>query len=76
MRKLGVGGGWLGCSSEDPNEIWPHIMEKAYAKMYGGYFSIDNGGKVSFTCSELTNGSPEEKPLAELSGSELDQFFE
>ena len=34
----------LGCSSEDPNEIWPQIMEKAYAKMYGGYFSIDNGG--------------------------------
>ncbi len=23
-------------------------------------------GKVSFTCSELTNGSPEEKPLSEL----------
>mmetsp|Transcript_14868 Transcript_14868/g.12662 ORF Transcript_14868/g.12662 Transcript_14868/m.12662 type:complete len:84 (-) Transcript_14868:640-891(-) len=38
------------------------IMEKAYAKLYGGYDKII-AGKVSFALSEITGGYPEEYNL-------------
>ena len=46
-------------SSEDEiKELWPCIIEKAYAKKYGSYSNII-GGFVSSTLAELTNGIPE-----------------
>ena len=39
-------------------ELWPVIIEKAYAKKYGSYSAIA-GGLVDLALSELTNGIPE-----------------
>lgn len=52
-------GEWLLSRSEDQTELWPNILEKAYAKLYGGYDKIE-GGKVSYVLAELTGGQPEE----------------
>lgn len=38
-------------------EIWPLLIEKAYAKMNGGYANIE-GGLVSKALQCLTNGIP------------------
>lgn len=39
-------------------EMWPMLLEKAYAKKYGSYETIE-GGLVDIALSELTNGIPE-----------------
>lgn len=46
---------YLYACSEDDGEIWPQIIEKAYAKMYGGYGKIE-GGKVAYAVMELIGG--------------------
>ena len=46
----------LGRSIEE-NEIWPNILEKAWAKYYGSYEIIEEG-LVHLALSELTNGVP------------------
>ena len=43
--------------SEQNDEIWPCILEKAYAKLYGGYENII-AGKVHRVLAELTGGFP------------------
>lgn len=40
------------------DEIWPMILEKAYAKMYGTYNYIE-AGKVQYALSDMTDGFPE-----------------
>lgn len=52
-------GNWVCGRSEDPEEIWVNIMEKAYAKMYGSYSKIF-GGKAHFVMAEFTGGFPSE----------------
>jgi len=42
---------------EDKRSIWPMILEKAYAKMFGNYENID-GGNVHTALADLTNGIP------------------
>jgi calpain len=42
----------------DNKELWPILIEKAYAKKYGSYGAIA-GGLVDFALAELTNGIPE-----------------
>lgn len=43
---------------EDMRSIWPMILEKAYAKLFGSYDSIV-GGLVSNALADLTNGIPQ-----------------
>ena len=50
--------------SHDNVEIWPAIIEKAYAKLYGSYSAI-NEGKVHMAMADMVeNGFPEELTLA------------
>ena len=51
--------------SADASELWPNILEKAYAKLYGGYHAII-GGKVSYALSELSGGVADEINLTNL----------
>jgi len=53
--------------------LWPAIIEKAYAKLYGGYQDIE-GGKVSFALQDLTGGFPEEIILKDFRDN-LDVFW-
>ena len=55
---------WVCGKSEEPQEIWPNILEKAYAKMYGSYTKIF-GGKAHFVMAEFTGGFPSEFLLEE-----------
>ena len=45
-------------STPTQTEIWPCILEKAYAKKYGSY-TIIAGGMVDLALADLTNGIPE-----------------
>lgn len=45
-------------STPSGKEMWPMLIEKAFAKLYGSY-SVIEGGLVDVCLSELTNGIPE-----------------
>ena len=52
-------------TNKDQNkEIWPMIIEKAYAKMYGSYPNIE-GGLVDASFVDLTNGAPDRYDLTD-----------
>lgn len=53
-------------SSQTPEELWPCILEKAYAKKYQTYSGIV-GGLVDIALAELTNGVPEDIEINENS---------
>ena len=57
---------WAFATSENPKEIWPMVLEKAYAKLYGSYSSIQEG-KVSYALSDLTGGLPEQLKICDIS---------
>ena len=57
-------GSWLFCTSESGQELWPMVLEKAYAKFYGSYENIE-GGKVQLALADLTGGAPQELKLEE-----------
>jgi len=57
---------WAFATSENKKEIWPMVLEKAYAKLYGSYENIEEG-KVSYALADLTGGVPEELKISDIS---------
>ncbi|CAG0893662.1 unnamed protein product [Darwinula stevensoni] len=49
--------------SPDPNEFWPSLLEKAYAKFYGSYEGL-LGGSTTQALQDLTGGIVQSFPLA------------
>ena len=45
--------------SENANEIWVNIIEKAYAQEYGGYDKIGNGGNIAKALADITGADVE-----------------
>ncbi|CAG9327882.1 unnamed protein product [Blepharisma stoltei] len=52
-------GEWAFARTVSGTELWPMLLEKAYAKLYGSYDSIA-AGKVHYALEDLTKGAPEE----------------
>jgi hypothetical protein len=50
--------------SADRGEVWPMLIEKAFAKLHGSYTAIE-GGQLSDALAYLMGGAPEEKHLVE-----------
>lgn len=46
------------CSSKNKDELWPTLLEKAYAKKFGSY-SIIEGGHTDRALDDLVAGIPE-----------------
>jgi len=55
-------------------ELWPTVLEKAYAKMYGSFTMIE-GGKVQNALADLTNGFPDAITLSDY-GNNVNLLWE
>jgi hypothetical protein len=58
-----------GAKKGDEGELWVMILEKAMAKLLGGYDRIDNGGNMAYILPLLTGKTPtkiEEKTAVEF----------
>lgn len=59
----------------DGKEIWPCIIEKAYAKWYSSY-SIIESGKIPLALSDMNPwGVSEQMPLKDMANSTPDAFW-
>lgn len=72
---VGADNEWLLGRSETEKELYVNVVEKAFAKLYGGYDKII-GGKVNITLSEMTGGFPEEIKLAKYQESGTNDLFD
>jgi hypothetical protein len=59
---------------EAGKELWPMILEKAYAKLNGSYNYIE-AGKVQYALADMTNGVPEQIELKKIQGN-IQPFWE
>ena len=56
-------GTWAFVSGGDAGEdLWPLVLEKAYAKLYDGYSHIE-AGKVQYALADMVKGFPEQVDL-------------
>ncbi len=68
-------------TSTDQNEIWPMLVEKAYAKLHGCYASIVHG-QVQYALRDLTGGTVERIALHKADSEQVrpemnsDEFWE
>ncbi len=73
--------GWAFAHSADSmgtgsrTEMWPMVIEKAYAKFCGSYRNIE-GGKVHVALAELTGGVPQHIQITDTVRDDLDQFWQ
>jgi hypothetical protein len=61
----------------DSRVVWPLYLEKAYAKVHGGYMNMVRGGDARFALTDLT-GAPSEVFEVQDMGSEqeINEFIE
>lgn len=65
----------LYCSNkQQPNEYWSPLLEKAYAKIYGSYESLD-AGQTYDALVDMSGGLQEQFSLQELSSENRDHFW-
>jgi calpain len=55
--------------STDPNEYWPSLLEKAYAKLYGSYKNLE-GGLINEALEDLCGG------LSEFYSAKIPELYE
>ena len=55
-------------------EIWPQVLEKAFAELNGGYGAIANGGNPTIAMQELTGHTAQAYAPSRLSAAMLQSF--
>lgn len=66
---------FLYCSNkEEPNEYWASLLEKAYAKIYGSYESLD-GGLIYDALIDMSGGIQEHINLNSIGHHEKENFW-
>jgi len=58
----------------DQKEIWPQVLEKAYATLNGGYAAINEGGYAVVAMEELTGQHARSISPARLTLSRLERY--
>ena len=70
-----IDGKWAFAKGQDGKELWPVVLEKAYAKLYGSFANIE-AGKVQYALQDMTdNGFPESCDL-KVESANINAFWE